>query len=161
MLIQSVRHTLGEIDSFLSQLTHEQYNFPCPELSGSSIGQHTRHIIEVFQCLLIQYDRGEINYDSRQRNATIETLPSYARSCIQMIRETVDKPDKFLALYQKVAGREIKIATNYYREILYNLEHCIHHQALIRVAVMDMDNVEVDENFGLAPATIEYRQCAQ
>lgn len=161
MLIQSVRHTLGEVDSFLSQLTHEQYNCPCRELSGSSIGQHTRHIIELFQCLVTQYDRGEINYDSRQRNTTIETLPDYARSCIQKIRDTIDKPDKLLALLQKVAGRELTIATNYYRELLYNLEHCIHHQALIKVAILDMDNIEVAESFGLAPSTIEYRQCAQ
>ena len=161
MLIQSVRHTLGEVDSFLSQLTHEQYNYPCRELSGSSIGQHTRHIIELFQCLVTQYERGEINYDSRQRNTSIETLPDYARSCIQKIGEKIDKPDKLLALLQKVAGRELTIATNYYRELLYNLEHCIHHQALIKVAILDMDNIEVAENFGLAPSTIEYRQCAQ
>ncbi|KQS34300.1 DinB family protein [Dyadobacter sp. Leaf189] len=161
MLVQSVRHTLGEIDTFLSQLTNEQYNFPCRELSGASIGQHTRHIIELFQCLINQYECGRINYESRPRNTLIETLPEYARGCIHRIRESIDKADKRLTLLHHAPGREFSIDTNYHRELLYNLEHCIHHQALIRVAIMDMHNVEVDESFGVAPSTIEYRQCAQ
>jgi hypothetical protein len=142
-------------------LTCEQYILPWRELDSASIGQHTRHIIELFQCLVGNYELGRVNYDQRQRNHLIETLPDYARSCINEISGAIDKPDKLLHLYQKVAGTEISIRTNYFRELLYNQEHCIHHQALIKVAVIGMENVEISENFGVAPATIEYRKCAQ
>jgi hypothetical protein len=35
-------------------------------------------------------------------------------------------------LQQIVDGEEIRVESNYLRELLYNLEHCIHHQALIK-----------------------------
>jgi len=162
MLIQSVRTTLSEVDNFLSQLTHEQYNRRCAQLNESTIGQHTRHIIELFDCLITHYEHGVINYDSRPRNNLIETLPDYAQTCIQKILGNINKPDKSLLLSQKIAGKEMRIQTNYFRELLYNLEHCIHHQALIRVAVFEMNNVHIDANFGVAPATVEFKkQCAQ
>jgi hypothetical protein len=51
--------------------------------------------------------------------------------------------------------------SNYFRELLYNLEHCIHHQALIKVAILQCETVTID-NFGVDQTTIEYRnQCAQ
>ena len=59
-------------------------------------------------------------------------------------------------------GEELLIQSNYERELLYNLEHCIHHQALIKVAIIQSNSVAIDENFGVARSTIEYRkQCAQ
>jgi hypothetical protein len=54
------------------------------------------------------------------------------------------------------------IESNYQRELLYNLEHCIHHQAMIKVAIIQSSLVAIDENFGVARSTIEYKkQCAQ
>ena len=67
-----------------------------------------------------------------------------------------------MQLQQIVDGEELLIETNYNRELLYNLEHCIHHQALIKVALLQSESITVDANFGVARSTIEYRnQCAQ
>ena len=78
-----------------------------------------------------------------------------------MILNSIDKPNKSLVLIQKV-DTLIEIESNYNRELLYNLEHCIHHQALIKVAIIQSATIEIDENFGVARSTIEYRkQCAQ
>ena len=74
----------------------------------------------------------------------------------------LDKQNKKLQLQQMVDGEELFLDTNYDRELLYNLEHCIHHQALIKVAVLQNDAIVIDANFGVARSTIEYRkQCAQ
>ena len=78
------------------------------------------------------------------------------------ILNQVDKPNKNLQLQQIVDEEELLIETNYHRELLYNLEHCIHHQALIKVAIIQNATIAVDENFGVARSTIEYRnQCVQ
>ena len=54
------------------------------------------------------------------------------------------------------------IESNYYRELMYNIEHCIHHQAIIKIALLHLGKTEIVENFGIAKSTIEYRrQCAQ
>lgn len=51
MLISSIKNNLYELIVLLKQLSNEEYSKPCSQLSDASIGEHTRHIIEMFQCL--------------------------------------------------------------------------------------------------------------
>jgi len=46
---------------------------------------------------------------------------------------------------------------NYFREVVYNTEHTIHHLALIKVAIIDMKLDIVDNDFGMAYSTIKYQ----
>jgi hypothetical protein len=162
MLIPSIKNTLNELSSLLTQLSIEDYTNPCRGLSNATIGEHTRHIIEMFQCLEKQYEIGIINYDDRKRDYLIQTDTEFAKQTIVEVIETLEKSNKNITLQQIVDGEELNIESNYHRELLYNLEHCIHHQALIKVAVLQLEHLEIDENFGVARSTIEYRkQCAQ
>lgn len=162
MLIPSVRKTLLELSDLILKLPQNEYCLPCRDLSNATIGEHTRHIIELFQCLENQYENGVINYDNRNRDYLIQTNTSFAAECIDTILNQIDKPNKSLQLQQIIDGESLFIESNYYRELLYNLEHCIHHQALIKVAIIQSATIEIDENFGVARSTIEYRkQCAQ
>ncbi|MFZ4679139.1 MAG: DinB family protein [Flavobacterium sp.] len=162
MLNSSIYKTLNELSELLSQLSNEDFSKPCPALSNSSIGEHTRHVIEMFQCLEKQYDLGVVNYDKRKRDQYIQTDTLFAKQSIDLILNQLDKPNKFIQLQQFIDGEEILIESNYHRELLYNLEHCIHHQALIKVAVLQLENILVNDNFGVACSTIEFRkQCAQ
>ena len=162
MLIPSIENTLTELSDLLSQLTKDDFSCPCHGLSNATIGEHTRHIIELFQCLENQYERGVVNYDSRKRDYAIQTCTETAKSAIETIKSNLEKPNKSLILHQIIDGETIEIESNYNRELLYNLEHCIHHQALIKVAVLQNDSIKIDSNFGVARSTIEYRkQCAQ
>ena len=103
-----------------------------------------------------------MNYDQRQRNKLIQTNSEFAIGQIKEIQNALDKENKKIELQQIVDGEEIRIESNYFRELLYNLEHCIHHQALIKVAILMNGKLEVNENFGVARSTIEYRKkCAQ
>ncbi len=162
MLIPSIHKALHELSDVLSKLSDSDYTNPCNGLSGATIGEHTRHIIELFQCLNNQYDSQTINYDLRKRDYGIQTHTDVAQEAILSVLCQLDKPNKNLELQQTIEGEAISISTNYYRELVYNLEHCIHHQALIKVALLQLNHVTIDENFGVARSTIEYRkQCAQ
>jgi hypothetical protein len=162
MLVTSINNSLHELIDLLGQLSEIEYSKSCFELSGSSIGEHTRHIIEMFQCLNRNYDSGIVNYDMRDRNIRIQNNINFAVQMILEVKEGIDKEDKILELQQMIDGVPITIQSNYYRELLYNLEHCIHHQALIKVALLQCADIAVDENFGVARSTIEYRkQCVQ
>jgi hypothetical protein len=162
MLIPSINNSLNELIDLLNQLSEVEYSKPCSDLSGSSIGEHTRHIVEMFQCLDRNYDSGIVNYDKRDRNTLIQTSTNFAIQMILDIKNSIEKENKELELQQIIDSERIRIQTNYFRELLYNLEHCIHHQALIKVAILKCDCVTVDANFGVARSTIEYRnQCAQ
>lgn len=162
MLIPSINNSLNELIDLLKQLSQKEYSSSCPELSNATIGEHTRHIIEMFQCLENQYDSGVVNYDKRERNTRIQTDTAFAIENILSIQQNLDKENKNIELLQVIDGEEIRIESNYLRELLYNLEHCIHHQALIKVAVLQCKSVTIDPNFGVARSTIEYKnQCAQ
>ena len=162
MLITSLHKTLNELESLLQQLTNDDFTSPCKGLSNSTIGEHTRHIIEMFQCLENQYDHGVVNYDRRNRDYKIQSDTHFALQCIADIKKQLEKGNKKLLLEQIVDEEELHIESNYYRELLYNLEHCIHHQALIKVAVLQLEHLQIDADFGVARSTIEYRkQCAQ
>ena len=162
MLIPALNHSLDEITKLLHQLSDDEFAAHCQALSNATIGEHTRHIIEMFQCLEKFYENGIVDYDLRDRNKLIQTSTDYAIECIRNIQENLDRPNKNIELQQIIDGEEIRIDSNYHRELLYNLEHCIHHQALIKVAILQCENIQIDSNFGVARSTIEYRkQCVQ
>ncbi|WP_269237584.1 DinB family protein [Flavobacterium flavigenum] len=162
MLIKSINYSLDELTNLLNQISDSAYSKSCEALSNSSIGEHTRHILEMFQCLENGYDSGALNYDNRERNKQIQTETEFAKECILNIKNNLRKENKIIYLEQMIDGLTFRIQSNYYRELLYNLEHCIHHQALIKVAVLQYENILLDDNFGVARSTIEYKkQCVQ
>lgn len=162
MLLKSINHSLDELTNLLDQLSDKEYSKPCRVLSDSSIGEHIRHILEMFQCLENSYDSGILNYDNRERDKRIETKIQFAKQFIFDVKSGLKTDNKIIYLEQMINGLTFRIQSNYYRELLYNLEHCIHHQALIKVAVLQYDQVVIDKNFGVARSTIEYRkQCVQ
>ncbi len=154
ILLRNIEITLNELAKVISRIHADDYTRPCSSLSNSTIGQHTRHVIELFQCLQNQYETGTINYDLRERNKVIENDVTFACLCIEGIKSRLDMPDKDLILDGEQGG----FNTNYFRELLYNLEHCIHHQALLKVALNEFKCYEVSEEFGVAPSTLKYRQ---
>lgn len=162
MLTKAIYNSLDELLGLLSELSDAEYVQPCPELSNATIGEHTRHVIEMFQCLENNYDSGLVNYDNRERNLMTQTSTEFACQKLIEIKNSLGRAGKAMRLQQFIDGHEVNIESNYERELLYNLEHCIHHQALIKVALLQCTQIKVDDNFGVARSTIEYRkQCAQ
>lgn len=78
MLLPSIQKTLDELLNLILQLSNEIYAQKCEAISNATIGEHTRHIIEMFQCLENQYENGVINYDKRERNYQIQTNTTFA-----------------------------------------------------------------------------------
>ncbi|NHN24907.1 DinB family protein [Flavobacterium jejuense] len=162
MLITAIQKNFLETIMLLNQLDSKKYTFCNPELSNATIGEHIRHIIELYQSLIEHYDSGIINYDKRKRNIVIQTSINEAILAIESILAKIDLPNKELQLEDGVQKTNFTIQTNYFRELLYNLEHSIHHQALIKVAVLKYQDICLPENFGIAKSTIEFKsKCVQ
>lgn len=161
MLLNAIRHNFDELADLLRQLSDFEYTQPCVELGGSTIGEHIRHIVEMYQVLANAYASGSVDYDKRERNLLLQTNTGFALQAINTLMGDLEKPDKPLELVQTTGDGLFSIASNYRRELLYNLEHSIHHQALIKVAVRHCQ-ATVGQNFGVAKSTIEHRnKCAQ
>lgn len=160
-MFKSCLDTLEQFKEVLSKLP-DCYAQSCEILSNATIGQHTRHIIELYLCLIKGYDDSDVSYDHRQRNKRIEEDLSFALQQLGYIQEHLEKPNKPVKVRYELAGEENQLDSNYFREVMYNLEHTIHHQALIKVAIKHFSDQEIPESFGVAPSTIQYRKaCAQ
>jgi hypothetical protein len=161
----AVNNVFSQLASSLDQLTAEQYTKVCTNLSNSSIGQHVRHIIEMFQCLEKGYETGIVNYEKRNRDRAIETYKEQALELIHGISKRLDRENRELLLegvYDDTSEELMHFNTNYYREVVYNMEHMIHHMALIRIGLREVNNMELPDSFGVASATVKYnRECAQ
>jgi uncharacterized damage-inducible protein DinB len=162
MIFKETKHVLCQLIDGISQLDYDQYTNKGRILYGSSIGSHTRHVIELYQQLLGGYENGVVDYDNRQRNILIEESVDVAIESIANIISQIDKADKPLYMHS-IYFREGKVMeSTYYRELLYNIEHCIHHQAIIKIAFEELGCEQVAEDFGVAKSTLEYREkCAQ
>ena len=161
-MFKSSIQTIEQFKEVLLQLPKDYYTRPCLNLSGATIGQHTRHIIELYQCLLEGYTPAVVCYDKRKRNKRIEQDVHFAVDRLQRIQNALEQPKRKLLIFLELNGTEEKIESNYFREVLYNLEHTIHHQALIKVAINEFTDMQLPESFGVAPSTMQYRsECAQ
>ncbi|SMD45396.1 hypothetical protein SAMN00777080_4046 [Aquiflexum balticum DSM 16537] len=154
---------LLQIKELICNMKVEDFSKKLEILSGSSIGQHLRHILELYQCLLDGAFENEVNYDNRKRNLRLETDPEFALTTIEEISEKIfnldgDKYLNMLGAFSAHSEKKIAIKTSIYRELAYNLEHSIHHQALIKIGLsaLGLSNL-VDIDFGVAPATIKYK----
>jgi len=164
-LTTPVSFLLGQLQHLLKQLTPDEYVQPVELLTGSSIGQHSRHVLEFYIELEKGYRCGVVNYDKRERDHRIETDLNFALEVIQTIIFSVEKSDKAILLEAAYHedGTQTKVETNYFRELIYNLEHTVHHMAHIRIGVNLVSNIPVPEGFGVALSTLKHRQqtCAR
>lgn len=165
MLYTEIEQTLAQLADSLERITDEDYCLPVPVIFGASMGQHVRHVVELFQCAQAGYETGVINYELRKRDVTIETNRQLAISLLRSLAPALHTTNKTLTLeaaYNNSTGPATLLTTNYFREMAYNLEHTIHHMALIRIALHEVCALEVEPSYGVAPATIQYRsKCAQ
>ncbi len=156
---------LEDAKIYLHQLSPTAYCKILPLLFNSNIGQHSRHFIEFFQCLLIQSknEDGVINYDLRKRNKRIEQEPQYAIETIDQIIEALPNCISNCNLqletaYDPNTNDTLRVSTCFDRELLYNIEHTIHHLAIIKIGLqLVMPSIELPSHFGFAPSTVKYR----
>ena len=156
MLAKLNLEVLEELSDFLIQLKPEDFKEYSPVLKTASIGQHVRHILELYECLLIQYGSGVVSYDDRKRDKRLETDLDLAIAKIKEIQANLSFDDKELLLKMAVETDFETIRSSFNRELCYNLEHCIHHQALIKIACNQLDYITLPSGFGVAKSTIDY-----
>lgn len=154
MIFKQLSEQLGHLGQLLSQLTPQDYAFKSKYLSNSSIGGHTRHILELLGCAVCGYQCGLVDYQNRERDLLLEHDIDRAMMLTERLKDAVKLPDKAI----KVVHDDLLVDTSYYREVVYNIEHTIHHLALIKVALVEIGVYDVGPNFGMAYSTIKYKQ---
>lgn len=166
ILKQNAVVILNQIANLVIQINEEHYAKQLPLLNNNTIAKHIRHILELYVQLISGIENNEVNYDKRERNLIIEHNKTYT---LDFINELIDKVnsiniiDEEIYLNTLINQEEILVKSSIERELVYNIEHAIHHMAILQIACKhSFDYIKLDENFGVAYATIQYKNtCAQ
>ncbi len=165
----TAKENLLQLKDLVQVIGTEKYNTPSDILSGATIGQHIRHILEFYLLLVSGSFTGTVSYDKRERDLRLENDPVFAAKVIDRLLSGLNTLDvtqtvKFEADYSSEGNSQKMISSSVGRELAYCIEHSIHHQAIIKAGLIDLNCTElVNGDFGVAYSTIRYRNdsCAQ
>jgi uncharacterized damage-inducible protein DinB len=162
-LTQACTEILLQLSDLVNSLSDEQFTKPSKALSQSTIGQHLRHTLEFFICFEDGFYSGVINYDKRGHDKLIETDRELAAATIERIlgflsNIDVDKPLRLEVNYDVDKDQFETLDTTSSRELVYNIEHAVHHMAIMKIGVHDIaGHLRLPANFGIAASTIRHQ----
>ena len=168
MSLNSVIHancqTLSALTDQISQLPAGIYSKTFA-LTDRGIGGHVRHIIEHYQELASGLKEGHICYDNRIRNKQLEqsseTAVATLNELISWLQNLQNRASPSLKLTAATSGsRQDTSSTtesSLVRELLFLQSHTVHHAAIIAM-LMKAQSLDVPVEFGVAPATLQYRE---
>lgn len=146
-----------QLAHLLAALTAEEYRRPLPLLADATVGQHVRHVVEFYQCLLQGLPTGEVSYDRRPRNPALEQDPQRAAAATSRLADALGQLQPALPL-RLTQTHGAPVATNAARELLYCREHAVHHLAIVRIGVHHyFPHVVLPAQLGVAGATLRFR----
>lgn len=160
------RNILTQLTTLVNQISEQDFTKPVDSLGGSTIGQHLRHTLEFFICLEQGFEKGLINYDKRAHDKLIETDKFIALSTLSKISDFIlnQKTNKPLCLeagYDLHNDEFVTIETNFLRELVYNIEHAVHHMAIMKIGIREIaPQIILPHDFGIAASTIRYQDSA-
>lgn len=163
-LNKACKNILSQLSAFVEQINEHDFARPSETLGQSTVGQHLRHTLEFFICFERGYESGIINYDKRLHDKLIESDKFIALSVLQRIITFVDSlvEEKELKLevgYDIDHENFLTIKTTAHRELAYNIEHAVHHMAIIKIGIREIASyVTLAPDFGIAASTIRYKE---
>jgi uncharacterized damage-inducible protein DinB len=131
---------------------------PSSGVSGS-VGAHVRHCVDHVAALLDRTADGVMTYDDPQRDTALErnrglaaeTLRGLAVRVREMAPRTGDVPIALWTMLDR-RGTRARVRTSLGRELVFVLQHTIHHEAVVAVLLAGRGR-GVPGHFGLAPST--------
>lgn len=154
---------LLQLKDIALNLNSEEYSRPLPILGNSSVGAHNRHSIEFIQMLILGIETGSVSYDNRKHDKKIELNSVYAVSIIEKIcfqlHELSENKTLKLDVNYELSNIKTTIDTTLERELIYNIEHLVHHMAIIKIGIIEnFKAIELQPGFGIAQSTIVYKE---
>lgn len=151
---------LSQLEQLLQDIGKLRYTQPLELLEGHSIGQHVRHLLEFYQCLIDGLPGKTVNYAGRSRASVPETDPGYALSMVQEIKSALVASDStdLIEVVADYPHQQLKCLSSLGRELMFAFDHAIHHLAIIRVAVRHYwPEYSIPDHLGLAPSTVRHK----
>lgn len=165
MIIASLKlankQILSQLEMVLQQMDLASYAMPLDMLSGNTVGMHVRHVLELYLEFFEGVKSLEINYDERKRDLPLQENLLVAYKVLVKVKDQLDTLENDSDLLVKAcfnAQDNLALPSSVSRELAYNLEHTIHHMAIIQICIKQyFSEIVLPVNFGKAYATIQYQ----
>lgn len=125
---------------------------------GSNAGKHVRHVLDHLLTFIVSVDTGILDYNRRNRESDIETNPQAAQAQLDDIVERIqalsisEKNVKVISEVDSCDTVNEHFSSNVPREILYLVNHTMHHAAYIKLLAKGQ-GIEFPDHIGIAPST--------
>jgi uncharacterized damage-inducible protein DinB len=151
---------LEQLRALLHDLSDQQYTQRPAGPVESSVGAHVRHCLDHVRALARAIETGTIDYDTRERNTAVESDREAASGEIMaLMRSLAALPDAWagcsleMSVLLSADEAPVRVSTTIGRELAFVLNHTIHHNAIIGIAVRALGG-RLPERFGYAPSTL-------
>ena len=153
---------LHQLVQFIQQLDDDSYSCSPQPLFDSPIGNHVRHILDIYQALM-QDQHSLIDYDQRRRGDDVESKRVAALKELVVIENWLMALDSAEFETVKIVKTEVclsqqnseKFTSTFGRELYFASSHATHHLALL-VAIAKSMNIKINGQLGIAPATASF-----
>ncbi len=164
-VIEQNLHFLAQGAELLARFDDDTYTRVLsdrPRTAG--VGPHFRHCLDFYLCFLRDVESGRVDYDLRDRRPELETRVAAALEAVASVSEGLSTVDDRLVErplevhHDEVPGEAPDSAwqrSTVARELRFLASHTVHHYALIAHLAREL-GIEPGEDFGVAPATLEY-----
>lgn len=134
--------------------------------TDANVGQHLRHVLDHTLALKESFSTKLVDYDKRHRGSEVETNRLVASQQFLLINRWIRTEifdNRTLTVASEIdcdASHRMLFESNLHREILYIINHTIHHAAHIKLA-LDQFGVTLPEEIGIAPGTASFNRSAK
>jgi hypothetical protein len=102
-----------------------------------------------------------VNYDLRKRDLAVEQDKMVALLLIADLIQWMQTAEPVALMlegsYEAEENQVFSILSHLERELVYNIEHTIHHMAIIKIAAVNLHHYELPADFGVASSTLKHR----
>ncbi len=154
---------IRQITNLLDAIAPAEYAQALDVFSGTSIGQHIRHILDFYLCLLRGIKEDLVDYADRERNLQGETDPAYARNAFQAIMAQIEDLSESKPVHVRgdfspaQAALRPVLQSSVGRELMFAHDHAVHHLAIIKIGIEQaFPQIRLDSTFGIAPSTVKH-----
>ena len=168
-LLQTNIESLKQAELLLIRITDTQYRAVSHPFTAN-IGKHLRHITDHYRLLLeglpdtlVEYDKRErLETEENERSAMILRLRSLCNELSRLAETCSTDVQLSISLAVNEQDESPRVNSTLSRELVFLQSHSVHHYAIIS-AILKLQNIKFDSDFGIAPSTLKYehgKKCA-
>lgn len=175
-IISGSVESLEQMIEFIENLDDAIYQQSSKPLFDSTIGQHLRHILDLYMALIKPHHSGNIHYDVRRRGIALEHERAAGIAELRQVKQwlgdlALSRLEQKIMITTEVSIYTVQsseICSTFGREICFASSHLTHHLALM-AAIAKYLGQQVEAGLGVAPCTATFlrnekiaeRSCAQ